>query len=925
MRIFFTFLAAFFMVLNLSAHPKLEIETNVVHPNDYSVVKADDYIHAVEGASVTYTIKVSDYDSNASVERCYYTINNVERDLDLKLNEGKITTYTVRIPNLGVNEGKAYDFKVTLIVTEGKEEEEEDKNNYTTIETEAEKIKVYSTPEINMVNEPETLIFYKSSDEKLEWSVKGDGGGTWKYEWAIDGSSTEETGSSFTLEEISAISESVNNVLTLTATNTAPDGITTWFTDTIEWKVCVYKEATIMVTEEPDTLIFYDNSGGDLKWSVKGDGGGSWKYEWAIDGSSTEETGSSFTLKEISAISESVNNVLTLTATNTAPDGITPWFTDTIEWKVCVFKKATIKATEQGTKKLFQEQTWPLEVTTEGGDPAGWTYTWEENNTILGSGERYILSINETLLQKDSITVTLTVQNKLPDGTKNKDKVKDDLTATYVYQAFFYPQPKVKFASNYPQNICNGDSVEFKLDILNDNDQPLSSHKDYEWEFLWNEQKGDTTYTFKGNNSDNDEGKTQNINCKIACRLDSTNYVDIPDLTHSLTVWPLPKVESLTDEEAERESCGGQTLRLSAKTHGGQKDGWKFTYKKGENIIVTSEDNFYDLTLDDNSDDVQKYYVQAVNMVEDSVRCNTTLEISVTVYPSPQMPKDIVVTDVNRGNALVGSGIREGNKIKLSCEECYGGYPGGWTYSWKKDNNGINGTLEAEATIENTDTGDTMDNNSQVTFSCIVNNISQQNEKWAESTYTKQLTIYHKPKTPKSLVIKGSGASNTAIATTDGVKDEDLINHKYFLVFGYRDKYGKMHDEESLPQEEPGKVRWSTQLEEDVVNDPSNTLYVYALWKYNDGVEITSGLRTASRINGNWVSSADEDWDDSSYDGKTRSVLEGTTGIVEVYDTQETDTAKEYYMVNGTKSSTLVKGINIIRMSNGSVKKVMMK
>ena len=95
-------------------------------------------------------------------------------------------------------------------------------------------------------------------------------------------------------------------------------------------------------------------------------------------------------------------------------------------------------------------------------------------------------------------------------------------------------------------------------------------------------------------------------------------------------------------------------------------------------------------------------------------------------------------------------------------------------------------------------------------------------------TYTKTFTVYKKPQTPLSLVIKGKGASGTVIATTK-LSDTDLQECEYYLVFGYLDANGIMHDFASQLQTNPGEVRWSKQMPADIVNNSSNTLYVYAL------------------------------------------------------------------------------------------------
>ena len=82
-------------------------------------------------------------------------------------------------------------------------------------------------------------------------------------------------------------------------------------------------------------------------------------------------------------------------------------------------------------------------------------------------------------------------------------------------------------------------------------------------------------------------------------------------------------------------------------------------------------------------------------------------------------------------------------------------------------------------------------------------------------------------------------------------------------------------------------------------------------------MEITSGLR--------YLNSVDEEWDGSSYSGVTRAVIANTTAINNINHVDDSATLQEYYSTSGIKSNSPYKGFNIIRMSDGSIKKVMVK
>ena len=676
----------------------------------------------------------------------------------------------------------------------------------------------------------------------------------------------------------------------------------------------VYKAPSGKVTK-PKYLTFYkETDDEDLSWEFEGSGGyADWKCSWSID--NTDTSGATYTLPKIS---KETNTTLKLTATNIAPDGTTEWDKYEESWPIVVLSEASVQSiVKDGTnEELFQDQEWPLSVTTTGGNSSGWKCSWSvDGKAISANTNSYTLTIGEDERASETITreVTLNVKNELPEGTKPTDA---KLEWTYKYTAKFYPCPEVRFAKNYPHNICDGDKIKFEFVILDAQGNSLMDNPKYKWDYLWNNGVKQGEYLFTGDNKDNSDGVLHSIKCEISGKLDGIDKPYTKTLQHDINVWPQPNVNPLT--ETKYVSCGGRTVSVSVSISGGQKDGWEYYYKKEGDKEVSSKDSTHVFTISRETQrstlPIKEYYtIKAVNSVEGEVRCNKSLSFSVDVYPAPWMPNDIVITDKNRQNASVENGIREGNEVGLSCEKCYGGYPNAWNYSWSKDNSSIGKVNEITTSISNVYSGDIKSDSRSITFTCDVDNYYN-SEQWAKHTYTKQMTIYHKPLTPTSLVKKGNGTSGTMIVTSS-VSDADLEGHEYYLVFGYIDGNGQMHDATSQRQLAQGEVRWSTQILSSEMNNSNNTLYVYALWKYNNGVEITSGLR--------YISSVDEYWDGSSYSGATRAVIADATAIDAI--SCDADTPQGYYSANGMKSSRPSKGLNIVKLRDGSVKKIMVK
>jgi hypothetical protein len=184
---------------------------------------------------------------------------------------------------------------------------------------------------------------------------------------------------------------------------------------------------------------------------------------------------------------------------------------------------------------------------------------------------------------------------------------------------------------------------------------------------------------------------------------------------------------------------------------------------------------------------------------------------------------------------------------------------------------------------------------------------------WEKQVYTKTYTVYKRPQTPLSIVKKGNGSSGTVIATTK-LSDDELLDREYYLVFGYIDANGKMTDLACERQGQSGEVRWSKQFSPAILNNSNNIIYVYALWKY-ESAEVTSGLRTLNTV--------DENWDGSDFSGKTRSVICNVTAIHEI-NTEAAVNTSAFYSLDG-RVGHLTKGMNIVKMSDGRVKKVFIK
>lgn len=290
----------------------------------------------------------------------------------------------------------------------------------------------------------------------------------------------------------------------------------------------------------------------------------------------------------------------------------------------------------------------------------------------------------------------------------------------------------------------------------------------------------------------------------------------------------------------------------------------------------------------------------------------------VTVFDRPTTVGNITAVQSTTGQ-LVSKGVSNGCRVQINSVEIKGGDTNGWTYEWTRD-----GEICSNNQFFSDYLNFTFANNNPQShtfqYQLKLKNVIQNTigvEPW-EETIPFSLTVYRRPITPLQLIKKGNGRTGTLIATT-GLTDEQLKQNEYYLVFGYVDGNGYYHDYNSLRQADLGQTRWSTQIPAEILNASANKVYVYALWKYDDGIEVTSGL---CYIDG----SKDENWDGSTFDGSTRSVICNDISAIDgTYMPVHSPANKQLFTVNGIMASHKINGLNLVRTSDGLVKKIIIK
>ena len=584
------------------------------------------------------------------------------------------------------------------------------------------------------------------------------------------------------------------------------------------------------------------------------------------------------------------------------PKQLSHTFTVWPQPKVTVSDNNTTPSTP---KLLYQDGNWDLSVSSSGGYRNGWKYVWkDENGKVIGNNKRYTLlcdNINDEIQEKHII---LTVTNELQGDA--------DLwfSQTYDYYAKFYPVPIVTFKNGYPKNIKHGDKVALNIMVQDTKGNDVGDA--YNLSCSWNPKSEgqEAFYEYTGVNPSNNNGVKVSIRADITVELKGMHLPKYYNLQADIMVWPKPVVDFSGISDCV--GCGGQSIDFSVVANGGKKDGWSYQWIKNEQRLDVNT-NTYKMNLDNAPEDGvvhNEYMVKVVNTCDGEIWLDESFPFNVTVYPTPRIPEGIILIDKNRGTE-VSIGIREGNDLTLHCDDCSGGYPNGWSYKWMRNDEELCAQNVYDETVHSGYTGYGKANDLLIKYSCYVENLYN-TIPWMQQNYSREIRVYRKPQTPTGLQRKGNGTSGTWIATC-GIDDSSLDSNDYYLVFGYRDANGNMHDVSTMSQQNVGEQRWSTSMTSSGYADGRNNAYVYALWKYSDGVEITSGLCLESHV--------EEEWDGSTYNGTTRSVIADITGISTIPSINTGSGDSEFYTINGQKSSHIMKGVNIIRRNDGQVVK----
>lgn len=497
-----------------------------------------------------------------------------------------------------------------------------------------------------------------------------------------------------------------------------------------------------------------------------------------------------------------------------------------------------------------------------------------------------------------------------------------------TFHATIYPYPQVQFTDshiNYFYSSTISKSIENKYPL------PTTGNN---WEFTWTFDdeiqdafKDQYAIQIIAPDGGDAESKVHKLVVKGVNYYNGKKWGE-QELPLSLTAWhraQLDGIELKHEGTSNTNIYVGHTFHLAAVTQYGYPEGWKYTWKREDNDNTLSSkksDEFQAEFLGSEGSEGQTYILYVENSIsgltEEPFKDNQTKDITVWRKAENYNPgadaSYIKITDTQNG-ATINDRIREGRELKLEVPQAQYGYENKWTYTWNGTDTENYQSLLQVPNVQTT--GEAMSKESK-NISLKISNMGPNGVSWEENSISKSYTVYREPKTPTELKKKGNGATRTLIATM-AISDQQLKDNDYYLCFGHRESNGNVTViGESQKQEGAGQTRFMTQIPQDLWDDSDN-LCVFALWHYDDGVWVSSGLR--------FINSAQEDWDGSdyiggaTYSGTTRSG--NTTGIEDRKSILQD--VKATYSLDGSVRSTMQRGLNIVRMADGTVHKIIKK
>ena len=290
------------------------------------------------------------------------------------------------------------------------------------------------------------------------------------------------------------------------------------------------------------------------------------------------------------------------------------------KFKVNVFSKASIDYKTRKEINTAEKGTKTLAISKTGGNPAGWTFQWnDQNNQPIGSNNES-LDVQVTPGDKmETKTYTVTAVN-----VYDKDEYFKD-TRTITLNIF--PETSLDYISD---SIFATKSEEtIKLEVKG------NGGYEYGWEYVWTkdgEQMDCNTPANEISVVPGTDTRTEIYKVKATNKYNGDELATPIEKKFTVIIYAEPGADKVDFKKA---IVGGIQETCSVKYYGGNPDGWKFRWFKNGTEIPDANGNTYSFTETNEGEDYYEctYSVSIENYLDTVEWFKTSEEFKFKVFP----------------------------------------------------------------------------------------------------------------------------------------------------------------------------------------------------------------------------------------------------------------------------------------------------
>lgn len=721
-------------------------------------------------------------------------------------------------------------------------------------------VSVLPTPVCNIKGN--SLLYASDGDNvTLQCEMSGGNPDGWTLSW-MDGDK-QLSGDNPFIYTVAAPKGKTQKKILLVAQNYGSDKAKLFFSDTIEYNIIAFPKADVALVGDSNIEMI---SGGKYTFEVNATGGNDegWEYEWNHAGNKTPGKQIEYAAKQVSA---KTTDQISVTAINYAPDHKV-LFTKKLTADIVVWPILSADIVGNSNVVLQNGATHQFDVKISGGNPAGYEYLWKSSNQSSKEKSFSYKASTGNNVSTDKINVTV---SNYSSGHKKLDE------KSLSYNVEIWPSASSSIKSTSNENVFYEENITFEIVTSGG----YTGEENGGWSFVWKRNgvvlSDQTTSICKDIVPNSDKSfEIYNYEVSVINKYGNEQWYS-KSYTFSVMGWQKGSLIKVPEDSVD--VYHGSPVVLKSRKDGGFDSGWAFSWKADGTVVDNNSNEYaFQAINTDNRDKIyqrHEYVLHASNKINNDIpgyECDLKYEIH--VWPKCKFPSDININDETTSQ-IVSECIREGNTISLRVDDPLCGYwsesKSPWRYSWTKDDkvlgNDSKVVLGEKAVMGNGETKEIK----TINYGLTIDNLGPNNHVWDSKKYKKAVSIYRKPATPTKLYKKGNGNSCTLIAESS-ISDDKLDDYEYFLVFGYTDPNGKEVSEMPVRQSE-GTTRYD-KISSSAFQNSNNRFWVYAMWQYEDGSQVTSGK---CYLDG----SVDEDFDGSVFKNNTRGFMDDESTAIE--------------------------------------------